>query len=752
MAITTESIREITRTKTSLYFFFMNEKSGRSENIQNKEENLKTQDIFEDEKIGPRGWYCSVSREVAEAVDKVKDEEMKTRKATSQATKASKKRQQLKTFGSGKRRGLSAQAVLSSGIIENNDSKSKRIAVAKRARFNSRIPAASSIIMKKGGKVRVKVREYKQQDIPFSTYSPIKTRGLYKKQSRGTDHCRLCKINAVGFMICSLCENKYHLECLGYAPESARLVFEKRFYTWLCPTCTYCCSCNEFIYDPENVQCFACDAAFHGSCRPNSGAWMNPNDPFSSWFCEKCKHLLDIENSESSDCSSSASSSLQENESAERKSYFWHLRHDYTTAYLWKAKLQAERDTVNDQLRDFCRQYLKRKEEKEKNKMKQQIKNGNFSPKKITAKNPKKIKRSDLENESARNIKIVDGIKIFVHGKQDVSEQLTKAEKHRAMKDNSTAFDYNLYTAAKKKFRESQPSEDLIADEERPPQTQWIQFGSERLLAMYSSPYPKRIAQSSNVHICRFCLIALEDSTLYEIHTAHCEWKHPPGNEIYRDDRLSFWEIDGIDEIAYCRRLCLLSKLFLFSKTLHHEVETFMFYILTEYTTEGCVLLGYFSKEKNPSKNNNLSCLLTLPSSQRTGYGKFLIDLSYKLSLRERKIGGPEHPLSDMGLITYRSYWKAVIICYIRKRRPLNSISIKEMSNETGIHSSDIVSTMLENKMLRYHDGNYLINKKKAFAAPLRIFRRRVVHDEKLIWEPEFDVEDAVKKMGTYVD
>lgn len=33
------------------------------------------------------------------------------------------------------------------------------------------------------------------------------------------------------------------------------------------------------------------------------------------------------------------------------------------------------------------------------------------------------------------------------------------------------------------------------------------------------------------------------------------------------------------------------------------------------------------------------------------------------------------------------------------------------MSNETGIHSSDIVSTMLDNNMLKYRDGNYLINK-----------------------------------------
>lgn len=38
-----------------------------------------------------------------------------------------------------------------------------------------------------------------------------------------------------------------------------------------------------------------------------------------------------------------------------------------------------------------------------------------------------------------------------------------------------------------------------------------------------------------------------------------------------------------------------------------------------------------------------------------------------------------------------------------------------EMSNETGIHSSDIIGTMLENKMLKYRNGNYLINKVSSF-------------------------------------
>ncbi|OZC11985.1 MOZ/SAS family protein [Onchocerca flexuosa] len=579
-----------------------------------------------------------------------------------------------------------------------------------------------------------------------------------------------------------------HLKCLGYALESARLVFEKRFDTWLCPKCIYCCSCKEFIYDPENVQCFACDEAFHGICRSTSGAWKNPKDPLSNIVNHQIVLLHRITPCKKTD-QWGRSQKISESDVA-----------SVTEIYSF-----SEVDIINDQLKDFCRQYLENQEKEGRNKMKQQMRGRNYSlRKKITAKDQKylsisvivfivmrckipsssvfvnalhydalkvaqnlvsdshhmmcrnisifeenqyshfydgkkshlelKVKWSESESESAKNIRIVDGVKISIRGKQNASDQLTEAEKHREMKNNSTAFDYNLYTTAKREFRASQLSENLNADEEKRPQRQWIQFGSERLLAKYLSPYPERIAQSSNVYICRFCLVALEDSTLYEIHRAYCEWKHPPGNEIYRDDRLSFWEIDGIDEIYSSQFIHMFINVInnVFNILVLLQVETFLFYVLTEYTEKGYVPLGYFSKEKNPSKNNNLSCLLTFPSSQRTGYGKFLIDLSYKLSLRERKIGGPEHPLSDMGLITYRSYWKAIL---------KNSV-FAEMSHETGIYPSDIINTMLENKMLKYRDGNYLINRKKALTAPLRIFRRRVVHDEKLIWEPEFDVKD----------
>ena len=46
----------------------------------------------------------------------------------------------------------------------------------------------------------------------------------------------------------------------------------------------------------------------------------------------------------------------------------------------------------------------------------------------------------------------------------------------------------------------------------------------------------------------------------------------------------------------YCQNLCLLAKLFLDHKTLYYDVEPFLFYVMTESDTNGCHMVGYFSK------------------------------------------------------------------------------------------------------------------------------------------------------------
>jgi hypothetical protein len=85
-----------------------------------------------------------------------------------------------------------------------------------------------------------------------------------------------------------------------------------------------------------------------------------------------------------------------------------------------------------------------------------------------------------------------------------------------------------------------------------------------------------------------------------------CKCKLRHGNEIYRDGRLSAFEVDGLKNTINCQNLCLLSKLFL--KTLYHDVNPFVFYILTERNERGCQLVGYFSKEKDSPHDHNLAC------------------------------------------------------------------------------------------------------------------------------------------------
>ena len=136
--------------------------------------------------------------------------------------------------------------------------------------------------------------------------------------------------------------------------------------------------------------------------------------------------------------------------------------------------------------------------------------------------------------------------------------------------------------------------------------------------------------------------------------SSNCTQRSPPGREIYRENELSMYEIDGKNEKIYCQNLCLLSKLFLDHKTLYYDVDSFLFYVLCEVDSQGSHIVGYFSKEKHSSEGYNLACILTFPSHQRKGYGKFLISVSYELTKREKTTGSPEKPLSDLGKITYR--------------------------------------------------------------------------------------------------
>lgn len=235
-----------------------------------------------------------------------------------------------------------------------------------------------------------------------------------------------------------------------------------------------------------------------------------------------------------------------------------------------------------------------------------------------------------------------------------------------------------------------------------------LEIGRFEMTTWYASPYPEEYARLPKIYLCEFCLKYMKTSTILRRHMAKCVWRHPPGDEIYRKNNMSMFEVDGKRNKVYCQNLCLLAKLFLDHKTLYFDVEPFLFYVMTENDSHGCHIVGYFSKEKNSFLNYNVSCILTLPQYMRQGFGKMLIDFSYLLSKTENKIGSPERPLSDLGLLSYRSYWKDTLLGYIHKYKG-NEICIKDVSTETAINANDIVSTLQALGMLKYWKGKHLI-------------------------------------------
>ncbi|KAK7925523.1 hypothetical protein WMY93_007833 [Mugilogobius chulae] len=240
-----------------------------------------------------------------------------------------------------------------------------------------------------------------------------------------------------------------------------------------------------------------------------------------------------------------------------------------------------------------------------------------------------------------------------------------------------------------------------------------IELGRHRLKPWYFSPYPQELTSLPILYLCEFCLKYVKSLKCLQRHLTKCNLRHPPGNEIYRKGTISFFEIDGRKNKTYSQNLCLIAKCFLDHKTLYYDTDPFLFYVMTEYDSKGFHIVGYFSKEKESTEDYNVACILTLPPYQRRGYGKLLIEFSYELSKVEGKTGTPEKPLSDLGLLSYRSYWSQTILEILMDLKPDNGerpqITINEISEITSVKKEDVISTLQYLNLINYYKGQYIL-------------------------------------------
>ncbi|XP_065886181.1 histone acetyltransferase KAT6B-like [Dysidea avara] len=327
-------------------------------------------------------------------------------------------------------------------------------------------------------------------------------------------------------------------------------------------------------------------------------------------------------------------------------------------------------------------------------------------------------------------------------GDEESYHQPTAAPSPMQLPPGVTEADFALFKKAREKAMASlDMTMDLAAQQSARARTPpMIEFGKYEISTWFSAPYPQEYAMLPKLFLCEFCLKYMKSRCILKRHRKKCYWFHPPANEIYRSGDLSIFEVDGGVSKIYCQNLCLLAKLFLDHKTLYYDVEPFVFYVLTQNDSKGNHLVGYFSKEKACQQRYNLSCIMTMPQYQRMGYGRFLIDFSYLLSRIEGQPGSPEKPLSDLGQVSYHSYWKSVILEYLYNLSS-DCVSIRQISRDTGLDPHDIATTLHQLGFLKLNPDNSVSIVKKhdmldAHMAKVATSKRIPLDPDALHWSP----------------
>jgi hypothetical protein len=86
-----------------------------------------------------------------------------------------------------------------------------------------------------------------------------------------------------------------------------------------------------------------------------------------------------------------------------------------------------------------------------------------------------------------------------------------------------------------------------------------------------------------------------------------------------------------------------------------------------------------------------------------------LIALAYQLSRLEGRPGTAERPLSDLGAVSFRSYWQRAVLDVLREARG-GDVSVSEISEKTAMTPGDVTDTLRRLGLLNYWKGSHYIS------------------------------------------
>eukprot|EP00116_Pleurobrachia_bachei_P001399 sb/3461661/ len=493
----------------------------------------------------------------------------------------------------------------------------------------------------------------------------------------GTSECNKEKQTEL-LLSCVDCGNSGHPSCLKFSKELTRQVLCER---WQCIECKVCSFCKHSGEAEDLLFCDSCDKGFHKGCLQPPMEDM----PSGFWACCLCtRHTED-----------QGGGGVKGSARGKR-------RKTVATPVSTPVATPATPSTAGKKSARKCK--------KNEDTPVREVEKG--------SRRRRKKQSSDSCTDS----------EAFAPGQSSPGNS-----KHPEVSED----DRKLFDKISEKCRKALKISPAETTGERFPKV--IDFGEYEIETWYSSPLPFEYSRLHKLFFCEFCLQFMKSKEAWDRHQSKCSLKQPPANEIYRHKDISLFEADGAQNKLYCRNLCLLAKMFLDHKTLYFDVEPFLFYVLTRNDEHGSHVVGYFSKEKSCLQNYNLSCIMTLPNSQRKGYGKLLIEFSYLLSQLEGKPGTPEKPLSDLGLISYRSFWRAQVLGHIAKSG-LDHISIPQISRDTGILSEDIVLTLYDLNVLDFTGAEFKVTLDKDMVSELLAKQERpgyhIINKSALIWSP----------------